>query len=115
MRQSGVIAAAALHALRNHRARIIEDHANARRFAEHVATIPAVRVELANVETNIVNVDLDAPLDAARVAASARGHGLLINATAPRRLRAVTHLDVTEADVVSAASMLAAAVASARS
>jgi threonine aldolase len=110
MRQSGVLAAAALHALRHHRDRIGEDHANAKRFAALVARIPRVHVEVANVETNIVNVDLEAPLTAEAVAKTARGRGLAINPSAPRRLRAVTHLDVTAVDVERAAEILAKAI-----
>src|SRR5262249_52727830 len=45
MRQAGVIAAAALYALKNHRARMGEDHANARVFAEAVSRIKGARVD----------------------------------------------------------------------
>lgn len=114
MRQSGIIAAGALHALRHHRERIAQDHANAKHFAELVARAPGVRLDLASVETNIVNVDLDAPLAASSVAAQARELGLAINPTAPRRLRAVLHLDIASADVAPAADILTRAIASAR-
>ena len=107
MRQSGVLAAAALHALRHHRDRIADDHANAKRFAERVARIPRAQVDVANIETNIVNVDLHAPLLADAVARKAREVGLAINPSAPRRLRAVTHLDVGAAQVDEAAEILA--------
>jgi threonine aldolase len=109
MRQSGVLAAAALHALAHHRARIADDHANARAFAERMARAPGARVDLATVETNIVNVDVEVPAE--DVVKKARERGLLINATAPRRLRAVTHLDVSRADVEAAAEILAGALA----
>lgn len=114
MRQSGIIAAGALHALRHHRDRIAEDHANARRFAERVAQAPGARIALANVETNIVNIDLDPPITADAVAKRARELGVAINPSAPHRLRAVLHLDVTERDVGPAAEILATAIASAR-
>jgi threonine aldolase len=110
MRQSGILAAAALHALRHHRDRIGEDHANAKRFAERVARVARTHVDVANVETNIVNVDLDAPLTAEAVAKKARAHGLAINPSAPRRLRAVMHLDVTADQATSAAEILAKAI-----
>ena len=108
MRQSGLLAAAALHALRHHRERLADDHAKARRFAEKVARIDGARVDLAGVETNIVNVDLDLPGET--VAAEARTLGLAINASGPRRLRAVMHLDVSDEDVERAADMLARAI-----
>jgi threonine aldolase len=112
MRQSGILAAAALHALAHHRARLAEDHANARALADRLARTPGAHVDAATVETNIVNVDLDVAGDA--VVKKARDLGLLINATGPMRLRAVTHLDVSRADIDAAADILASAIAAAR-
>jgi threonine aldolase len=113
MRQAGILAAGALHALQHHHERLAEDHAKARRFATHLAAVPRATVELAAVETNIVNVELDPPLAAATVVAGARARGLLVNATAPRRLRVVMHLDVAPGDVDRAAELLALAIADA--
>jgi threonine aldolase len=109
MRQAGILAAAALHALAHHRTRLVEDHANARILGETLAKTPGFRVDLATVETNLVNVDLDMPAEA--VVGTARELGLLINASGPRRLRAVTHLDVSRKDVETAAQILATAAA----
>jgi threonine aldolase len=64
-----------------------------------------VRCDLAHVETNIVNFDLSAP-DAARFAAAAKSRGVLLNAIAPQRLRAVTHLDVSASDIDTALTRL---------
>lgn len=114
MRQAGLLAAGALFALRHHRERIGEDHAKARRFAERVARAPGVALDLATVETNIVNVDLEAPLTAEAVSAAARALGLAINPSGPRRLRAVMHLDVAADDAERAADLLARAVTTAR-
>lgn len=113
MRQVGILAAGALHALAHHRARLAEDHANARLFAERVARAAGVSVNLAGVETNIVNVDVEPPADA--VSRAAKEMGLLINPTSANRLRAVTHLDVSRAQAEQAAEILAAAVAKAAS
>jgi threonine aldolase len=113
MRQSGILAAGALWALVHHRERIRDDHANAKQLAERVARIPRTKVDVANVQTNIVNIDLDPPLTAEAVAKKARALGLAINPSAPRRLRAVTHLDVTADDVTKAADILAKAIADA--
>jgi threonine aldolase len=109
MRQSGILAAGALHALAHHRVRLAEDHVNARLLAEKLAGTSGMHVELTTVETNLVNVDLDVPADA--VARRAGELGVLVNASAPRRLRVVTHLDVSRADVDVAADVLAQAVA----
>jgi threonine aldolase len=109
MRQSGVLAAAALHALAHHRGRLPVDHDNARAFATALAGAPGIHVDVGSVETNIVNVDIEALAEAA--VTEARSRGLAINASGPRRLRAVTHLDVTRADVLQAAAILRSAVA----
>ena len=76
MRQVGILAAGALYALQHHRARLVDDHANAKRFAAIVAAATGARVDLALVETNIVNVDLDEALRAEDVAKRARELGL---------------------------------------
>ena len=114
MRQAGILAAAALYALQHHRARLRDDHANAKRFAAIVAEAPGARLDPALVETNIVNVDLDEPLGADEVTRAARALGLALNATGPRRMRAVMHLDVSSADVEHGARILVEAIARAR-
>ena len=108
MRQVGVLAAAALYALANHRTRLSDDHANARAFAEKMARVSGVSVDVAGVETNIVNLDLATP--APGVAQAARAAGVLINPSGPRRLRAVTHLDVSRGDIDAAADVISRAI-----
>jgi threonine aldolase len=107
MRQAGLVAAAGLYALDHNLARLAEDHANARRFAEGLARAPGVLLDLAGVETNIVIWELspEVPCDAAGFVAKAREHGLYLNAIAARRVRAVTHLDVDGAACSTAAEI----------
>ena len=114
MRQVGILAAAARYALQHHRARLAEDHAKAKAFGAAAAEIPGAHVDLARVETNIVNVDLDAPLRGEDVAQRAREAGLGVNASGPRRLRAVMHLDASLDDVGRGARILADVIAAAR-
>ena len=109
MRQWGILGAAARYALAHHRTRLGDDHENAKLFATRLADAKEVHVDPSVVETNIVNVDVD--VDASAVAKSARALGLAINATGPRRLRAVTHLDVSREDVERAAEILVKAAA----
>jgi threonine aldolase len=111
MRQAGLLAAAGIYALEHNVTRLVEDHANARRFAEGLARTPGFTVELAGVETNIVIWDLapEVPLDAAAFVSRARDRGLLVNAVGARRLRAVTHLDV-DAKACQTGAEIAAAV-----
>jgi threonine aldolase len=107
MRQTGHYAAAALHGVAHHRARLVEDHANARALAEALAPCPALRLDLTTVQTNIVVFHLaDGGPDAPTLVARAREHGVLLNAFGPRTVRAVTHLDVDAAQVRRAAETL---------
>lgn len=114
MRQTGILAAAALHALDHHRERLADDHDKARRFAQRIATVPGASVDIAGVETNIVNVDLEAPLTGEAVFTAARTLGLLVSVTGPRRLRVVMHLDVAPTDVDVAAELLSLAITTVR-
>ncbi|BCS35176.1 threonine aldolase [Luteitalea sp. TBR-22] len=108
MRQVGLLAAAATHALAHHYARLVDDHAHARLIGERVAQSPGVRLDLATVQTNIVMFHLSpgAP-DAATVVARARERGVLLIAFGPRTLRVVTHLEVTRDQCARAADILA--------
>jgi threonine aldolase len=108
MRQSGVLAAAALHGLDHHLARLPDDHARARTLASAVDGAGGAAV--VPPETNIVMIDLPAPR-APMVAARAAEQGVLVAAWAPSRVRVVTHLDVDDADVRRAAEVLAAVLA----
>jgi threonine aldolase len=109
MRQNGIYAAAALHALDHHLARLPEDHANARVLAEALAARAPVELDLATVQTNIVVFHLPPALkmDAPALSARARLQGVLVNAFGSRTVRAVTHLDVTRAQCERAAEVLA--------
>ena len=107
MRQTGFYAAAALHGLDHHRARLAEDHRHAHALARTLSASPAVLLDLATVQTNIVVFRLqDGASDAATLVAQARVRGVLLNAFAPRTVRAVTHLDVNAAQVARAGEVL---------
>ena len=107
MRQAGVIAAAALYALRHDRQRLVEDHANATRLAEGLARVPGARLEGERVETNIVRFRIPGA-DAKAVAARLRERGVAIMVTGSDTFRAVTHLMVSEGDVDAAVRALSA-------
>jgi threonine aldolase len=104
MRQSGVLTAAALWALDHNLGRLAEDHANAKRLADGLTGHPAVR-PLAP-ETNIVMLDLTRDL-ADAVIPKLAARGVLVTAFGPRRLRAITHLDVSAEDVERAIAVIA--------
>lgn len=103
MRQAGVLAAAALHALDHHIDRLAEDHDHARALAEGLQDLPGVAVQVP--QTNIVFVDL-APDKAAGAVERLRDAGLWC--TGLYRLRLVTHLDVTATDIERARAILRA-------
>jgi threonine aldolase len=108
MRQAGILAAAALHALDHHRERLVEDHANARRLAEIVAGIGGLSVPL-RVETNMVFIDVERSIGTgAEFCQRLRGAGVLALPTAPQRVRMVTHLDVSSAMIERAGEILRA-------
>jgi threonine aldolase len=96
MRQAGVLAAAALHALDHHVERLAEDHGNARRLAAGLAELDGVRIDPGRVETNIVVFGL---ADAHEVCGRLWELGVQVAPLSPERLRAVTHLDVDSAGV----------------
>ena len=104
LRQSGIIAAGALYGLEHHRGRLAEDHLNAARFARAVASGGGAHV--VEPDTNIVMIDLSAPMTAAQIAREAAGRGVLVSVWTATRLRVVTHLDVTTAQVDEAADIM---------
>ena len=100
MRQAGIVAAACVYALDHHVERLAEDHERARRLAEglHEAGVP---VDLDQVETNFVQIDVGA-LELAAGDALERliGEGVRLSGTIrPGVLRAVTHLGIDDEDI----------------
>jgi len=107
MRQAGIIAAGALYALEHHVDRLAEDHANAKRLAEAVAGFDGVSIDVATVETNIVYFDVDDATGTAKQLCDKLYHaGVWMLQIGPQRVRAVTHLDVSAADIVTAIEVL---------
>jgi threonine aldolase len=102
MRQAGILAAAGLYALEHNIERLAQDHQHARRLAEGLAArgIALVRPP----ETNIVLLAIP---DAPRFIERARARGVLVGDMTADRVRAVTHLDVSEEDIEEAIGRLA--------
>lgn len=109
MRQSGILAAAGLYALDHNVDRLAEDHANARRLAAMLAESGAATVTPQDGVTNILFLDLPpgGPA-AAAVAEELRRDGIRLGVEGRFRMRAVTHLDVSAADVERAGRALLA-------
>lgn len=98
MRQIGLLAAAADHAIEHHYPLIADDHRRARRFAEAVAANPAFTIDLACVHSNIVLFDV-ADGDVAGTLARFREHGVAMVQFGPRTIRAVFHFQVGDEDL----------------
>jgi threonine aldolase len=98
MRQVGILAAAALYALDHHVVRLADDHRRARRLAAGLRAMPGVHVP--EPETNIVMIELrhDA-LDRGAVLRGLDSLGVWMGPSGPRRIRALTHLDVDDAGI----------------
>lgn len=100
MHQAGLLAAAALFALRHHMARLSDDHVNARHLAAGLARFDGVAVDVGAVETNIVMLDLAAlGVGAAEFAELARAEDVLVVPWLPTIVRMVTHMHVGRAEV----------------
>jgi threonine aldolase len=108
MRQAGIVAAAALYALDHHVERIADDHARARRLADGLVDA-GVNVDLEQVETNFVQIDVGP--DRADAIERMKEHGVLVSTTVhPTVVRAVTHLDVSDDDIETAIAAVPAAL-----
>jgi threonine aldolase len=81
--------------------RLAEDHANARTLAEGLAELPGISCDLTRVQTNLVYFNLT-KLKGAQFEEACRQRGLLGEALDPYRIRFVTHVGITAADVQSA-------------
>ena len=106
MRQSGVLAAAGIYALEHNLDRLADDHGNATMFADRLRDHPAIRPN--EPDSNIIMLDLIDPgrtVDAALLQLAE--NGVLMVPFGPKRLRAVTHLDVTAEEVAAAADIVA--------
>ncbi len=107
MRQAGVLAAAGLVALRDNLARLAEDHENAAVLAERLEEGDHLSVEPCPRRTNMVYFGIRKEgLTAEELALRCRLKGVLFNPVGPKRVRLVTHLDVSRSDVREAARII---------
>ena len=96
LRQSGILAAGCLYALEHNVGRLADDHEHARLLASNLAKLPGVEIDVSRVETNIVIFEVD---DAPAVVSGLAAAAVHVTPLGPRRIRAVTHLDVDRAAV----------------
>jgi threonine aldolase len=113
MRQVGVVAAAGIVALETMVERLAEDHANARQMADGLAAIDGVSI-LARAETNIVIFEPPPAWDPAAFITAAEARGILLTSFGGRRIRAMTHADVSRDDCLGACEVIAQIIAGGR-
>ena len=110
MRQSGLLAGAALYALEHNVSRLVEDHQNARILAKELENIDGIKLDIAAEETpsNMVFFQLELEnCDAQQFCQALGTHDVAMIPMAKQRVRAVTHLDVDQDGVLAAAKACA--------
>ncbi len=108
LRQVGVLAAAALHAVDHHIERMVDDHKHAKRLASFVEQVPGLSI-LFPVETNIVVVRVDeSAFSTDALLTQLKQRGVLAVPFGAGRIRMVTHLDVSSDDIDRAGEALLA-------
>ena len=107
LRQSGIVAAAAIYAVENHVDRLQQDHDNAQRLAVALSRIDGINVRPEDTETNLVFFEIDCELGTSvQLAAALKDRGVRMGPMGGQRMRAATHLDIQDSDI----SMVADAV-----
>jgi len=95
MRQSGILAAAGLIALKDSPPKLIEDHRNAQKLARAVSSIDGVSINLDSVKTNIIIFDIgDTGKTSFGVCEDLKAKDILAIPFG-NQIRMVTHFDVT--------------------
>lgn len=107
MRQSGIIAAGALYAVENNRERLVDDHANAQKFAQAIAETRRAWIDLDSVQTNIVYFNVDDPADVLDRCLDA---GVAMLKLGDTLIRAVFHLDISAEDAQKAIDAVTGAI-----
>ena len=99
-RPTGILAAPGIIALEMMVGRLIEDHINARILAEEIAKCGGFSVDLRTVQTNIINVTIvNSRLSSEQVVERLKKNNVLANATGPKKLRLVLHLEIRGGEV----------------
>jgi len=100
MRQVGVVAAAGLVSLEKMTGRLKQDHARAKILFEGLKQVPGLRLE-AQPSSNMVYFDLEDQIELTenQIIAEMKKHGVLVDWSAPRQFRLVTHYWVDDAGV----------------
>lgn len=108
MRQSGVLAAAALVALDEGPTRLWKDHENAKLLAQGLAAIPGIRLNPGKVQTNIVIFGIErGRMSSAEFLEALKARGVIALPVDASNVRMVTHLHVDHAAIKAAIAAVA--------
>jgi threonine aldolase len=111
LRQAGVLAAAGLVALEEGPKRLQIDHDNAQVLARELSRVPGIALEPSKVQTNIIIFSVKpSGLTSAEFLDRLAPRGVLAVPVDGERVRMVTHLDVSRADVEAAAGIVSEAL-----
>jgi threonine aldolase len=107
MRQSGILAAAAIYALDHHRQRLVEDHRHATQLARTIRELNGLSILSESIDTNIVIFKIEPQLGTANdFLRKLRSKGVEAMATGPQNIRLVTHLDLSSSQIEEACDAL---------
>ena len=107
MRQAGIIAAGAIHAIENHRQCLAQDHANAKQLAGICESCQPLTVRGGHVDTNMVIFEIDPAWGTAdQMVTMLADHGVRCFAIGAQAVRFVTHLDVSEQQICRACEII---------
>ncbi len=96
MRQVGIIAAGAIHAIENHRDRLVEDHQHARQLGDACEACESLTIRGGRVDTNMVVCEIDPSWGTAdQLVTMLAEHDVRCFAIAAQAVRFVTHQDVS--------------------
>lgn len=100
LRQAGIGAAAAIYALDHHIDKLAEDHRHARMLAEQISGIDGLNIDLDAVESNLVFFDVEESAGTAeQLVMALLSRGVKVLALGNQRIRACTHLDISEQEI----------------
>lgn len=100
MRQAGFLAAAGIVALESMIHRLEEDHENARRLAEGLASIPGISIDMDTVQTNIIICDIAGlKMTSGELSQRLLEKGIKVNGGNDYSIRFVTHHGIDKNDI----------------
>ena len=107
MRQIGLLAAAGHYALDHNVKRLADDHAKAQILAKAINSVAPKAINPVNVHTNILAINLDGlPFTSSELAERCKKDGVLISALGAKFARVITHMDISDTDVITSAEVL---------